>query len=525
MNVLTLSDGSSLTLSGGNALTLSDAAYGWDLEALINGIWLSIARDVMIWDYPLVSERGISGTDALDRVASPGSLTCTLDNSEANSAGLLGYYSPDHANMRAGFGQSTRVRLKISGDGQHKYIWHGWIDDLDPAPGQFKNRTTSLTAFDYMQKLLDHKLSRIPVQESKRSDQDIQTVLDNVATAPQVTSLETDTYTTQLSLHSEQDERSTAMSALQKICQSALGYAFVRGDAAGGETFVFELESTRYQAVSSADLDDIMSDLKLSRARSHYANKVIALLHPVNVDTGGDTVLAQLADEFDLDAGETETIAMRYRDPNGQSVRISGKDIVDPLIADTHFKMSSVADDGGNDLNANLDIDLTIGGNATDAQVTNTGGTNGHINKLNIVGNGIYQYDPLEYVIESGNGDTPLTYDFFYQDDYYRVKDLAAAIHLRVSTQTTHVESVVFYADASDTLMGYAINCDIGTRVHIVETATGLDDYYIINKVTYTIQTDGRLKVDWLLTPANSADFFQLDADELDGAAVLSPFT
>ena len=514
-----LSDSDTRVTSDGSDRII-DEGWSWMLQAYIGEVWTNISRDVLSRDYDLVAERGINGNGVTDRVAGVGALTAVLDNGESNSAGLIGYYAHDHVNLRSGFEKGLKLRLLISYLSQEKAVWVGYLDDLQAEPGQFKERTSYLTAFDFMQKCVKHKLSRIPVQEDKRSDQNVQTILDNMSATPASSSLQTDTYTTPLSLHTEQDENSTAMSALQKICQSALGYVYIGED----ETFIFELESTRYESVVAATLSDTMSGLELSRGESRYANKVIGVYHPTNVDDTGDTVLASLLNEFELDAGDTETIPMRYRDPANLAVRISGKDVVDPLVADTHFKMSSVSGDNGNDLNANLVSALRVGGNVTDAQVTNSAGIKGYISKLEIVGNGVYQYEPGEIIQESGDADVTLTYDFFYQSDYYRTKDLVAAIHLRTSNDITHVDSVTFYADSDAILMGYALDCDIGSRVIIEETATGLSNDYIINKVTYTILRDGRLKVDWLLEPANSFNFFQLDVDILDGDAVLSPF-
>ena len=505
-------------------IDIDEPVFTWELQAYISSNWVNVSSDVMVWDYDIVAERGIDGNGVTDLVATPGSLSCVLDNGEANSAGLLGYYSWDHPNLRSGVEKGLPLRLKFSYAGDFKFVWRGKLDDLTATAGQFQERVAFLVAFDFMKEFTDGKLSRIPVQESKRSDQVMQTILDNMSATPANSSLVTDTYTTQLALHTEQDERSTPMSATQKICQSALGYAYIRGDTTDGETFVFELRSTRVATTSAATLHDTMSELEISRGDKRFANKITGTYHPANVDSGASTILAGLLNEFELGAGETETITLRYRDPNNTAVRISGKDVVDPLVADTHFKMSSSSGDNGNDLNANLSSDITAGGNASDVEVTNSAGVTGYINKLNIVGNGVYQYEPGEVIIESGDANKAITYDFFYQDDYYKVKDLTTDLHTRTSSDITYVDSVSFYADASSALMSCAMSCDIGSRVTIEETATGVAGEYTINKVTYTIQTDSRLKVEWVLEHAQSYDFFQLDISGLDGTDVLSPF-
>lgn len=505
-------------ITGG--LGIGTPAFNWDLYAYLDGRWTSIREDVMIWDYPLRAERGIDGSTPADRVAAPGLLSASLDNSLGNSAGLLGYYAPDHGNLRSGFTKGLPLRLQIGWGVQRKYIWRGKMDDLQPSPGQFKASVSTLTAYDFMKDMLDHNLNRITVQEDKRSDQLVQAVLDNMAAEPANTSMDTDVYTMDLGLHSEQDERSNALSAMQKVCQSALAYFYIRGDTTEGETAVFELYSTRDGQTIGGSFLDTMSEMKVTRGGERYFNKVIGTFHPTNVDIDGDTILASLPSEIYIDAGATETVSMRYRDPASKAVRISGKDIVDPLVADTHYQFSS-SSGSGNDLNASLTPTLTIGGNATDVEAYNSAGVRGYLHFLEIVGNGIYQYEPQDITVESGDGDKSMTYDLFYQSDYYKAKAFITSIHLRVSEQVSHIEQLTIYADANETFMEYALDLDIGSRITVFESATGIYRDYTINKVIYTIQTDGRLRLDYVLEPALGYDYFRLDIDELDDTDIV----
>ena len=499
-------------------------SWTWDLEAYISAAWTSIAADVMWHKAPITASRGISGRGIMDRVAAPGSLTCTLDNGESNSGSKLGYYSPDHADMRANFGRDTQVRLKITYSGNTRYIWKGYITDLTPTPGRFRERESYLAATDFMQRLAEHKLKLIAVQEDQRSDQIIQTILANMSVSAASTSIETDKFTLPFALSSEQDERTTAMSAIQKVVQTVLGYAYIRGNTTNGETFVFQREESRANQASVATLNNTMSELRTSRPVDDLKNKVIGFTHPVRVDEEATTLLYELDNETPIDAGDTQILTFKFRDPNNQAVRISGKDVVTPLVENTHYRASAFANGVGYDMSADLTITPTVGGNAVEAEIENTGGQRAFINLINIFGKGIYYYNPVEQSVESGNGDKPVNYDFYYLSDPYRAKGFLTALHYRVSTEITHVESVSFLADYDATLMGYAMNVDIGDRVTIVEAATGLNDDYVINKITYTIQTNGTLKVEWSLEPADAHSYFILDSSVLDGSDVLSPY-
>ena len=514
--------------SGILAAASSTLTWSWALEAYISAAWVDITEDVLCHDYTTVASRGIQGNDVTNRVAAPGALTTTLDNGESNSAGLAGYYSLYHANKRANFGRETRIRLKFVVNGNSYYKWHGWIRGLDPLPGRYGQRTSYLSAFDYMQKLAEHKITGIAVQEDKRSDQLFQTVINNVPTAPLNTSVEVDVFTTPLALHSEQDERSTAMNIIQKICQTFMCYAFIRGNATDGETLVFQREFSRITSTPGATLDNTMSELNTNDDPDREKNKIIGSIFLSRVDEGADTLLAELTEDYPIDAGDSKVIELRYRDPQGGANRISGKNIVTDLVPDEHYRMSAFADTELNDMNAMLGITFTPGGNKVSVEVTNNGGVRGFINLIKVYGDGIYLYDPVDISVETGDGDKVLVYDFYYLSDHYRARDYLTVILRRKSNGDISVDSVSFLADANLTLMGYAMDLDIGDRVLLQEYMTGLNAEFTINHVTYTLNTNGTLRVEWIPEFAESSlSFFTIQdpvLGELDADAVLAPF-
>lgn len=502
--------------------------WSWALEAYLSGAWVDITDDVLTHSHATVISRGINGTKITDRVASVGSLTTTLDNSSTNSAGKDGYYSLGHANQRANFGRETRVRLKFVHNGTAYYKWHGWIRNLEPLPNRFGKRESFLSAVDFMQKLVEHKISGIPVQENKRFDQLAQTVLDNMTDAPLNTSLEVGEVTTPLAIHSDQDEKSTAMSVIQKICETFLAYAYVRGNTTDGETFVVQSEKTRYTADSVFTLDNTMSEIKTNNDPDRAKNKIIGSIYPARVDQGAETLLAELASDYPLDAGDTRTIEMRFRDPTGGSNRISGKDIVTPLVADTHYRMSAFANTELNDMSAQLGVSLATGSNTAKVSVTNNGGVRGFVNLIRIYGNGIYLYDAIGIEVENGSGDKVMSYDFHYLQDHYRARDYLAVLLRRASSGALQVDRVMFIADYNSTFMGYAMQYDIGDRITLKEYMTGLNSDFTINQVTYRLETNGTLRVEYALEAAESVVFFTVQdpvLGEIDNAAyVLAPF-
>lgn len=497
--------------------------WSWDLQAYISSSWVSIKRDVEIFKTPTVVKRGISGADITNRVAAPGSLSTSLDNGESNSGGKLGYYSPEHADMRANFGRNTLVRLKITYDGTDNYKFYGYITELEPTVGQFRERSSKLYATDYMQRLIEQRLSLIPVQQDKRSDQIIDTVVDAMPVAPLNVNYATDKFSLPYALSGEMDEKTSSMAAIQKVCQTVLGYCFVRGNTTDGETLVFQREEQRAMTASAATLDNTMSDMVIKRSTDNMKNRVVGKVHPTRVDEDDTTLIYESDNDIYVDGGDTQTFTFRFKDPANLATRISAVD-VQALEANVHYRASKWEGTSGNDANALLTITPANGANSAEWEVENTGGFRVFFNLINIFGRGIYYYNPVTVVAETAPADREVSYDFYYLSDSQRARGFLSRLLERVSESAPEVESVSFYADESATLMDYAMDLDIGDRVTLQEAATGLSGDYIINNVAYTIETSGALRVDWGLEPADTNDYFILDSSLLDGTDVLSPY-
>lgn len=122
------------------------AIVEFELSGRGNG-WTDVSEDVhraseIQW------QRGITGTGPAARVAPPGLLTFSLRNDEENSAKLLGYYSPGHANCRAGFRKTAGVRfsLRIRTASYKQEV----LDDSPHTYWRFNEAAGQLTTVDEM---------------------------------------------------------------------------------------------------------------------------------------------------------------------------------------------------------------------------------------------------------------------------------------------------------------------------------------------------------------------------------------
>lgn len=87
-------------------------------------------EDVLL-DQPVEWEYGFAQGSPLDLLASTGRLSFLLDNSDQNSAGLAGLYSPENANLLAGFAEGTLVKLELAEDDMTTILLTGWITPDD----------------------------------------------------------------------------------------------------------------------------------------------------------------------------------------------------------------------------------------------------------------------------------------------------------------------------------------------------------------------------------------------------------
>lgn len=473
---------------------------------------------------------GIRGGRPTDRVAMPGSLNVDLDNSIGNSGGLLGYYSPNHANKRTGWQIGAKIRIKLT-DGSNTRYWLRRITDIHPAAGQYKRRRVEVTAADYIGEMSERKVSGLTIQQNKHGGELLPLLVARLPFAPTATSYGTGVFRFPYAFHTEQDEGTYCLTVAQKIGQSDLSYIYVDGDNTGGETLKYEPHSTRMNNVtSSATLSDTMTDLDVIHSRDSVWNYVLCNTYPVEI--GGEVqVLGQIREEFTLLPGESRTIQIPYLDATTEQ-RISGERLVPPA-AGTDYKMSSFAGNGGSDLNSYLSFTPTAGANALSAVVQNTGTAIGYVNTLRVRGYTIKTAEKIGSTSQDTTsintyGEKSLTFNMPYQSNSAFGQAVANEIIRRYKDPATNISGVTFVANRNSTFAGYALTCGIGCRVTIVETVTGVNTDFFINGFDYELLAGNILRVTWVLERAfNFVNYFKIDDPTyglIDGAYLIAPF-
>ena len=218
----------------------------WVIEIqFTTDVWTDVTNDVIIKDL-VRGNSGFIGNAPRDRVARTGRMTFSLDNSTNNSAGLSGYYSPGHENVREGFATGIPVRYRPSYDSYTKTKFYGRIpkDGIKVDPGVRGRRRTKITVLDYMNQLATHEVKLIAYTTNKRSDEIMPLITGNMPLEPLATDYDIGVETF-VSVFDTVGERTSALSEVNKIALSEWGYCYLTHDSDNDEILRFENQNAR----------------------------------------------------------------------------------------------------------------------------------------------------------------------------------------------------------------------------------------------------------------------------------------
>lgn len=484
-------------------------------------VWTDITDDVLLMDNPIEFEDGIRSTSLIDLLASPGSINFTLDNSPANSGGKAGYYSPGHADCRAGFAKNIQIRFLVTYDGTTYSLGVYWLKKPIPSAGLFGEAVTICTASDWLEVMMNVPLPAIGVQASVRADELLDILLANVTTLPTSLDLDEGDSVFESALDADNVETDSVYSILAKICASEYGHIYLVQDTEGGGKLKFEHRNARLANTTSlGTISNTMDDAVVIDDAGQVFDRFQVSITPKRVDTS-NVDLATLNYHLYIGPGETKTFTLQYTEQTSGN-RISGKTIVTP-VAGTDYKFGSTDDGSSQDLNASLTVTLSPaagGSNSTDFNVVNSGSAGGYLNLFQLRGLGIYAFNP--YTVEVGTGGLRVQkLTMPYQNNPNTADAVANYLQSAASDNERRGCRVKIHANKSAALMAAVIAGTVSTRWTLAETQTGLSGDFFINSRRWSIGMGGRLDVEWLLVPAGSSPAWVLDTSALDSTAVL----
>lgn len=487
------------------------------IEAQLSvGVWTSLATDLSAAE-SFVWSRGMSGGGPLDNVASPGTCTFGLKNWDAG-ARRDGWYSPNHANVRAGWAYGIPIRVVVAYLGTDYVRWTGKLRAIDPVPGLYRERRVRCLALDCMTDLAENDVREITPQVDQTENDLVQSVIDAMPTAAQPVAVDyddsLDTYPYALD---DASSGTKALTLIARVLNSARAFGYPLADG----TFKVSNRQARPVAESSYTFTDaVLDSVSVPSDLGIAFNRVRTTTHPRTVDAAATTVLFAMTARQAVTAGASITVWGDYTAADNSLKLIGGTAQVTPIVATTDYTATSAADGSGSSLTANISVVTTAFAAAVKFVITNNGGSTAYV-LCQIRGKGIYDNAPISFEATSAQdyGDRLLDVDLPYQDDGSVAQALADFLVAQYAEPSDQVFGFAFNPQKSHALMLQALTTEIGDVKTITEAMTGATDVdVVIQAIDEECTPGGLLRARYLTAPKGPTNTFIWDESLWDAA-------
>jgi len=511
------------------------------------GAWTDVTEDV-IRSTPITCTYGIQDSSPLARVASTGTFNFSLNNSENNSAGLIGYYSPGHTNCRTGFQAGITVRFSVVYADVAYPKFYGRIpaSGIDIQPGSNKSRQTLVEVRDFIEQCAIHEIDSPAFVQSKTAAEVIALVLAEQSIQPLATLYNTceDTF---FSAFEDQSIKLNCLKAISDACLSEFGYAYIRHDSTNYEKFVVEGRKTRTGITSATvisvttplascgyllkedggkfQLEDGSGYIKLDEVTNYNSSFVNQQINAV-VENGNDLYNSIIVNSVPKTTGTA--IDVLYNMPAALAIPTTavpgvggayignvafsgnynsgfvGLSLISPVIYVDYEAHPYSDGSGGND---SPDVSFSINNNNSsfNGTVNFNSGTGAaysswtfYLTKFNIRGTALKIYTPVpsEYIgTASVNtfGKSTLDIDMPYQIGTATPGTVAQTLLTQYQDPITRTETVTLCANTDEQRMYSFLILDIGDRFTYEETVSGINEDYFINGINFEIYANNAI--------------------------------
>lgn len=453
---------------------------------------------------------GISGSDPTDRVADTGTLTFQVDNSQFNTAKVLGKFSPDHASLFSDFAAGQEIRLTISdSNGSDNWIWRGWIDSIQVIPGSKRERRVTITCVDVFDSMAKARTKNLKLYEDVSPDQVFSILLNYVRPQPVSANpnLSDDVYPF---VFDQSPENETAvLTEMQKLAQSARAYIYTGQNG----LLKFEARNTRAVVVTPSvtiDNGDLVEMVPV-HGRSKVINRARASVYPRREDTSA-VVLFTLDLVQQIEPGQSISIIAEYKDPAQKAQRVGASSITPPATP-TDYLFNTAENGSGTNISASLGVRVAVGANQSVVTLTNNYTSTGYVTFFQLRGIGLYSFEPLTFVADNTNsqdryGVSEMSYELPYHSDPGIAEDAANYLVSTRKDPQTFIESISVILNNDVALMDDFLEDDvlfIGDRIAITETVTGLSsDHYFVQSAELHITDRYFITATFGLIPAST---------------------
>lgn len=484
-------------------------------------------------------EYGIPDGKPTSRVASSGEAKFWLNNANTNVGGIQGWYSPNNANVRSGFTQNILGRVMFGYSGVVYYKFVGRLKDITPSAGQYQPPLdTACVLTDYFDDFARANITGLGTGVNRRGDQLLTTLLTKMMFQPSSTSFDAGVDTFPFGFVGALAASVNALQEAQRITLSEMGYLYMKGDTSAGGVLRWENRHTRPANVTNkVVISNAMNALSVPSNVDDILNNIQVTVHDRNA-SGSPVVLYSSTSQPSIGPLGSIVVTGAYRDPTQQAARIAGTAFIG-LVSGTDYVANSAADGSGTNLTANLTVSVVADGSAATFTITNNSMTTScYLTTLQIRGTALYDYDSPTLInrnsaSEAIYGSQVLPIDMVYQSDVGVGGGVASWIDAIWGTPFPYAKQVSFLANVSDANMLAALTVEVGDRIGIVETQTGVSTVisgqtitrgYFVQRVILDVAEGPILTVTWMLAPADVLPYWILEqagSSELDNTTRL----
>lgn len=463
-----------------------------------------------------------------EHIGRSATLTATLENSSHK-------FSPQHASALSGFTIGKKLRLQMTYSATTVTLYEGRIDVIDPAPGATSSRECRVVCNGYLTRLQRGEV-KIGAQRDVSTDELATAILGNVAEYPAMltgwflgnstwSKLGTSTNLSAVSAFASIEtcagsydfagdnfaKQASPYGALRDTTESERGWLFEGRD---GKVYLWSrhhLVKDLPNAVDATLTDSDFSPLKYSFGGT-LVNECDVNYHPRKV-AGIGVVLGTVDTPIRVKRTQSSTVTVRFVDASG--AKIDGIDLIAP-VAGYDFTANHLLSGRGQDLSKSFAITVKPVGDGAELTFTNKARYDGfvlagaRIRGTRLQDFGMQKTTYIDSASQTAYGRAYKNISATLIESGQEGDDLARWEVANHSTPTGNLEQIGFYANKSAALMAQARDRNMGDRVALSETQTGVNnEYFIIGKrIDLTPQNIHYER--WILEPKPTQSFWLL---------------
>lgn len=461
----------------------------------------------------------------LARVPSVGRATFILRNAAKS------YSPPSQADVLP----RRQVKFSMTYGGSTVVLFRGFVESIIPTFGTKLERRATLECVDALA-LLDLYEGAIALQTNVYADDVIQATVAAAYTPPATsyqsglnlfpTSADRWAWSEVISTGQSRMEEARAAQKILAACASDWGRFFVAKD---GTATYYNRHQMPLDTTTKLTLDDTMVKMDYQKAVTTVFNYIEVTCHPRSVGTTVE-VIGRISqhDAPSIEASDSRTFVIKFRDSANQSIRLGGKDCITPVAA-TDFSCTSDLGGEGNDENASITPSATFYGDHAEVTLANGAAYPVYVQKLQVRGMAVRAREPVTMVAQDATSITAyqkrrLPINAPLMSSLMDAQLLADYLLDYYKDPLDDVRGVTIFANKDATFMAAVRDLELMERIVLTESQTGLSSFAgYIYQMIHRIDNKFNHRLTFSLEKAYSiaGTPFRIDVSALNSGHVL----